>query len=226
MTIEGFTHTGPGRPAVVYRPEELVTEWSAFDPLSTMHPDVEAGAVGAADEVLDDRRLVRWRSVPVDRRGAVVTARVTEFRGTRRMAYFRSEIPATQTGPAVLEFSTTDALAIWLNGSFLGFAAAGSGVVGCLSRHGARAGAGGRDPSGGIERAAGPGGGRDLCVRRLFSAGATMIETEKRRIPSSSRHRHRPQAPRTLKPAASGGLHRIVHVGRRRFGQSCRLSPL
>jgi hypothetical protein len=40
------------------------------------------------------------------------------------VAYFRAEIPATRTGPAVLEFSTTDALAIWLNGSFLGFAAA------------------------------------------------------------------------------------------------------
>jgi hypothetical protein len=124
VEIDGFSYAGPPRPPVAYRPEELVTEWSLLGPLSTMHADVEAGSVGPADDILDDGRRVRWRPAPVDPRGALVTARATEYRGSRRVAYFRAEIPSTRTGPAVLEFSTTDALAIWLNGSFLGFAAA------------------------------------------------------------------------------------------------------
>jgi len=53
----------------------------------------------------------------------VLSSRVTEYRGARRVTYFHAPVDADAPGPAVLEISTADDLAIWLNGGFIGFAA-------------------------------------------------------------------------------------------------------
>ena len=128
--IDGFTYRGPPRPEVPYRPESRVTEWEALGPLARFAPEVEAGggepgdmAGAEGDGMVEEAgRVLRWLPFPTDARGAVATGRLTEFRGDRRTAYFRTRIEAARTGPAVLRFSTADPLAIWLNGTFIGFA--------------------------------------------------------------------------------------------------------
>lgn len=121
--IEGFSWTGPPRPGVDYTPGALLTDWQVLGPLEAMQPGVEDGPYDAARVVEDDGRRVAWRPFPTDARGAVVTARVTEYRGGRRVAYFHTAIPASHDSTAELALSSVDDLAVWLDGRFLGFAA-------------------------------------------------------------------------------------------------------
>jgi hypothetical protein len=62
-----------------------------------------------------------WEPFSTDPRGAVVTARVVDFHGPETVAYFRTRVSSPAPGPATLEFSTVDDLAIWVNGHFEGF---------------------------------------------------------------------------------------------------------
>lgn len=73
--------------------------------------------------IRSDGRMLRWRPFAADHRGAVATGRVTELRGSRRVAYFHARVEAARTGDAELWLSTVDDLAIWVNGKFVGFAA-------------------------------------------------------------------------------------------------------
>lgn len=109
VSIEGFTHDGSGLlPA--YRSEARITDWEVLGPLEAYRPDIESGSESA-----------EWRPFEVDARGAVVTGSVTEYRGGRRVAYFRTVIPSDRQKLARLEFSTVDHLALWLNGRFVGY---------------------------------------------------------------------------------------------------------
>jgi hypothetical protein len=78
-----------------------------------------AGPFAATDDALARAKDAGgWRPYRTDARGAVVTAAVTDFHGPRTVAYFRTAVEAAAAGPAALEFSTIDALAVWVNGRF------------------------------------------------------------------------------------------------------------
>lgn len=56
-----------------------------------------------------------------DRHGAVITARLTRYLGDRPVAYFRARVASESAREAVLHLSSTEELALWVNGRFLGF---------------------------------------------------------------------------------------------------------
>jgi hypothetical protein len=107
-----LSYHGPAVPQPAYAPESLVTQWrvagpfAATDDRAAQHPD----AAG-----------VTWRPLATDHRGAVVTGRIVDYHGPRTVAYLRTAIAASSPGRAVLDVSTVDDLAVWLNGAFQGF---------------------------------------------------------------------------------------------------------
>lgn len=117
-SIEALSYQGPPIPAVSYQPESLLTDWEVLGPLPGPLAHLEHRPVPAAKA--PSRRLA-WRPFATDRRGAVLTGRVTEYAGGRPVAYFRTHVRADSAKDAVLHFSTTDELALFVNGSFQGF---------------------------------------------------------------------------------------------------------
>lgn len=119
--IDGFTYHGRPIPDPSYTREAFVTEWSVLGPLTRNLPTRLEGSFDEDLTVEDDGRSVSWRPFTADHRGAIVTASVTEYRGSRRVAYFHAEVQSEDGGDAVLLISSTDDLAIWVNGVFAGF---------------------------------------------------------------------------------------------------------
>ncbi len=68
--IEAPAWTGPRKPAIEYTPEELLTRWEVMGPFGS-----------PADEIARGARTDYWRSFETDRRGAVITGKVTEYLG-------------------------------------------------------------------------------------------------------------------------------------------------
>jgi hypothetical protein len=119
--IGGFTHRGRPIPDPAYTRDAFMTDWSVLGPLTRNLPSELEGTFDEASTVLDDGRTVSWRPFATDHRGAVVTASVTEHRESRRVAYFHTEVASEEGGDAILLLSSTDDLAVWVNGVFAGF---------------------------------------------------------------------------------------------------------
>jgi hypothetical protein len=107
-----LSYTGAERPAIAYAPQALLTSWDVIGPLTAI-----ADEIGRQPE--SGNRA--WRPFAVDERGAVVTARVTDFHGPNTVAYFRTLVRSATAGNATLHLSTIDDLALWVNGRFSWF---------------------------------------------------------------------------------------------------------
>lgn len=111
-SIAQLHYDGPGIPDISYRPDSLITEWEVIGPV--------AGATAAIERPGPEPQYT-WRPFQTDSRGAVISGRVTEFRGGRPVAYFRTTVPAEAPRQAVLHLSSVDELAVWVNGRFQGY---------------------------------------------------------------------------------------------------------
>ena len=110
-SIEGLSYRGESIPSIAYRPVELLTDWEVHGPLAGPNLDLERG----------HRVGIDFEPFATDRRGAVVTGRVTEYNGDRTVAYFRTEVNSEKARDAVLHISSTEELALFLNGRFWSF---------------------------------------------------------------------------------------------------------
>ena len=120
--IDELSYDGPHRPAgIAYDRDRMVTDWRVLGPLTRAYEEVERAADPGAVTVTDARVLARWRSFDADPRGAVLTGRVTDHLGPRSVAYFLTTIEVGEGEEAALQFSTIDAMAIWVNGRFEGY---------------------------------------------------------------------------------------------------------
>ena len=98
-SIDRHTYTGPPRPqAPTLQTDDLLTEWQVSGPFA--EPQTELGP---------------WRPFPVDVRGAVISAKVVEFFGERRFAYFRTQLDLDTR--QTLEFASAVRLALRVDGS-------------------------------------------------------------------------------------------------------------
>ena len=61
-----------------------------------------------------------WKSFKTDKRGAIITGRITEYEGENTIAYFRTIIESEQEQMVTLHFTTTDELTLFLNGKDFG----------------------------------------------------------------------------------------------------------
>ena len=116
-SIDRLGYAGLNIPDIRYEPDSLLTSWETLGPLGAPVQAVER-AQGLPSTVREGGVEYEWRPFPVDARGAVVTGRITEFKGPRSVTYFRTTVHAERDTTAVLHISTTDELALWLNGRF------------------------------------------------------------------------------------------------------------
>jgi hypothetical protein len=118
-SIDRLQYDGPNIPDISYRPNSLITEWEVIGPVAGATAAIERSGPGPS--VLVSGKEHAWRPFDTDARGAVISGRVTEFRGGRPVGYFRTKIYADEPRQAVLHLSSTDELAVWVNGRFLGY---------------------------------------------------------------------------------------------------------
>lgn len=119
--IDGFTYRGPSLPAVEYDTAGVITEWQVLGPTVGLHPEVARAPNPTAVPVVDDGRTLGWRPFRTDRRGAVVTSRVVQFRGEKTRAYFAARIVIEEGGPDRIVVTSIDDLGVWVDGRFQGY---------------------------------------------------------------------------------------------------------
>jgi hypothetical protein len=120
-SIDRLSYAGPAVPAIDYEPEALLTEWEVVGPLHQPAKEIEqAGDIQGASVVISGVRHP-WRPFETDRRGAVITARITEYSGERPVAYFRNLVHSETDREGTLHLTTADEIALWLNRRFEGF---------------------------------------------------------------------------------------------------------
>ncbi len=120
-SIDRLSYQGPDRPRIHYQPEKLLTDWEVIGPLAKPVAAIEWSSDAAQRELTADGTKHVWRPFQVDPRGAVLTGTVTEYTGSRPVAYFRTILHAEAKKDVVIHFSTVDELAVWVNGSAYGF---------------------------------------------------------------------------------------------------------
>lgn len=118
-SIERLQYDGPPVPSVSYSPESQITEWEVMGPFPGATAAVERS--GPGPQVLVSGQEHDWRPFETDMRGAVISGRVTEFRGGRPVAYFRTFVTVPEKRSATLHVSSVDELAVWVNGRFHGY---------------------------------------------------------------------------------------------------------
>ncbi len=117
--IKKMSYSGPTLPSHIrHDPDRFITEWSVLGPLTRTFSEVESAPQPTDITVSDDNRKRRWQKFDTDARGAVVTGKVTEFLGSRTVAYFSTNVEVRADEQAALEFSAIDDLTIWVNGKF------------------------------------------------------------------------------------------------------------
>jgi len=125
--IDELSYRGPRQPeGIVYVPDEMITDWHVLGPLTRAVESVERARRPQGHDVVDDGMTQKWRAFETDPRGAVVTGRVTEFLGSRTVAYFHTTVEVPPGENARVEFSSIDDLALWLDGRFDGYLTRGA----------------------------------------------------------------------------------------------------
>jgi hypothetical protein len=112
-SIDRFSYAGPPQPSgLQYDPEALLTDWEVAGPMAGTDD-----ALARHPESFPDT----WRAFDADARGAVITARIIDYHGPDAVAYFRARVVTDESGSAILNISTIDDLALWVNGHFQWF---------------------------------------------------------------------------------------------------------
>ena len=119
-SIDQFNYTGENIPNIKYEPDSLVTKWEVLGPLTK--PNLAIEQTVNYDDVLKDTNgaNLNWEDFKTDKRGALITARITEYQGENTVAYFRTLFVAEKDKTVTLHFTTTDELALYLNGKDAG----------------------------------------------------------------------------------------------------------
>jgi hypothetical protein len=119
--IDGFTYDGPPLPDIAYDTDGLVVDWQVLGPLTRSYAEIETSPFDGDLALRDGNRTVRWSPFETDPRGAVITGKVTDYEGPRRVAYLHATVNSNTDQEVPFGLSTVDNLALWINGRFLGF---------------------------------------------------------------------------------------------------------
>ncbi len=120
--IDDLSYVGPRKPdGIAYAPADMITDWRVLGPLRRAFETVEHAPRPQDHGVVDDGAPLAWSAFETDPRGAVVTGRVTEFLGSRTVAYYHTTITVPEGETTRVEFSSIDDLALWLDGRFAGY---------------------------------------------------------------------------------------------------------
>jgi hypothetical protein len=109
-SIQKFSYAGPPRPAIEYDATSLLTSWQVMGPFDRTQDDIARRS-----------NQYTWKEFKTDGRGAVVTGTILDYLGPKTVAYFRTTVNHDKIGESILQVSTVDDLALWVNGRFRWF---------------------------------------------------------------------------------------------------------
>lgn len=115
-SIQEFTYKGEDIPNIIYEPDSLITDWEVLGPLNKQNPTLERCKNTDTCTIVIDGKNYPWKPFETDKRGCVVTGKITEYEGANTVAYFRTSIIAEQNESVKLHFTTTDELTLYVNG--------------------------------------------------------------------------------------------------------------
>ncbi|MFK7770994.1 MAG: hypothetical protein AB8F94_02600 [Saprospiraceae bacterium] len=119
-SIKQLNYKGENIPNIKYEPDSLITNWEVFGPLTKPNLAIEQ-TVNYDDASMEiNGANLTWENFKTDARGALITARITEYQGENTVAYFRTSLVAEKDKTVILHFTTTDELALYLNGKDAG----------------------------------------------------------------------------------------------------------
>lgn len=118
-SIAELSYQGDAIPPIEYQPDSLITAWEVIGPLSKPNILIE-NSDEKTEKVVDSEADLQWVPFETDKRGAVITGRITEYEGVNTVAYFRTWLVADVPKTVVLHFTTTDELTLFLNGEDYG----------------------------------------------------------------------------------------------------------
>ncbi len=114
--IKQSSYKGENIPNIQYEPDSLLTKWEVLGPLTKPNLAIEQAINYGDPSIAIGGENLRWENFKTDARGALITARVTEYQGENTVAYFRTSLVAEKDKTVTLHFTTTDELALYLNG--------------------------------------------------------------------------------------------------------------
>ncbi|MGH1366474.1 MAG: hypothetical protein ACRBF0_23130 [Calditrichia bacterium] len=122
-SIAQFSYKGPMQPGGIdYEPEQLITDWQVVGPFCGTLSELEKEGFQPEKIYTEHGGAAnRWHKFTTDKRGCVVSGKLTEFTGGRNVAYFHTVIHADSAEVVNLHTSSNEAQAYWLNGEFLGY---------------------------------------------------------------------------------------------------------
>ncbi len=119
--LNNFTYKGSSIPNIKYQADSLITDWEVIGPFDNPQLEVEKASNSSKKIITINSSDYLWKPFQTDARGAVITGRITQYKGSKSVAYFRTKIFSDKEKEVYLHFSTTDELGIWINGVFNGF---------------------------------------------------------------------------------------------------------
>ena len=120
-SIKSLSYKGDDIPKIIYEPDSLLTDWEVIGPLHSPNREIELKSNAASSQIVSEDMTYEWKPFQTDKRGAVITGRITHYSGDSPVAYFRKILKSEKERKMVLHFSTVDEIALWLNGHFYGF---------------------------------------------------------------------------------------------------------
>jgi hypothetical protein len=129
--IDRLSYDGPPIPDVRHDPGPHVKRWEVLGPFTRTDDEIARSPASPS---------LQWRPFEPDARGAVVTGRIVDYHGPNTVAYFRTRVTRASDGPAKLQISTADDLALWVNGRFAWFIPRGDAAWFDFSRNPSHAG--------------------------------------------------------------------------------------
>lgn len=121
-SISQLSYQGPMQPeGLHYEPEHVITDWQVIGPFCSTLPKLEKEGFLPEKNYTEHGITRRWQKFMTDRRGCIVSGKLTEFIGGRNILYFHTTIHADSADVVNLHTSSNEALAFWLNDKFLGY---------------------------------------------------------------------------------------------------------
>jgi len=119
--ISDLSYQGKPIPDIGYERKNLVTSWEYLGPFERSVIPLEETDIGMKSTVSINGESVSWKTIDTDARGALITARITEYDAGRDIAYFRTKIDLDSDKELTLHISSTEELGLYVNGLFQGF---------------------------------------------------------------------------------------------------------
>lgn len=115
-SIKEFTYKGPILPAgITYKLENLITNWKIIGPFRQRIKEIEDQGYQPDKSYTFQNRVYKWEPFTADPRGCMLVGKINDRLNYRIFTYLHTEIHSPEQQEISLDFSSKNALEIWVN---------------------------------------------------------------------------------------------------------------